>query len=279
MGAKYDSRKFVDLILSSASKWANWDPPRPINVGDYGSVNNETGEFMWEGNIYGEYFQELLDKSPGPIKIDLKDPALQPEVSEGDDKIIISSSGVYASEARLAAEVLQSEANVSLRFNFDFRDKGGAGMVLYKPQYSSFPKDERLTSLLKTAREILRGKCIVTEVISCPAYLIVLSGQKGERFSASLSATRTDPVATTDREASTSAIFNPLYKLTQPRRTSWNFTFGQQGSNSALVDWRLSAGHGMTRLKKWRDMIQQWTMTLAQTVGWNPTKAETQRRM
>ena len=29
---KYDSRKFVDLILATTSKWANWDPPRAIKV-------------------------------------------------------------------------------------------------------------------------------------------------------------------------------------------------------------------------------------------------------
>lgn len=29
---KYDSRKFIDLILATTSKWANWDPPRAIKV-------------------------------------------------------------------------------------------------------------------------------------------------------------------------------------------------------------------------------------------------------
>ena len=29
---KYESRKFIDLILATTSKWANWDPPREIKV-------------------------------------------------------------------------------------------------------------------------------------------------------------------------------------------------------------------------------------------------------
>ncbi|KIJ60772.1 hypothetical protein HYDPIDRAFT_43109 [Hydnomerulius pinastri MD-312] len=250
MVIKYESRKFIDLILSSASKWVNWDPPTSISVGDYGSINRETGEFMWEGNIYNDHFQELLDKSPEPIKIDLKDPALQPEVSVGDDKLIISSSGVYATDAKLGAEVsVQSQANVSLHVNFEFRDEGGAILVLHKPQYSSLPKDERFTSLFRAAHEALKGKSIITQVISCPAYLMVLSRQKGEKVSASLSATHTNPVATIGAEAglkwssemvhglhrsgsNTQAIFKPLYKLMQPRRTFWNFIFGQRGGDS-----------------------------------------------
>ncbi|KIJ60777.1 hypothetical protein HYDPIDRAFT_43111 [Hydnomerulius pinastri MD-312] len=257
MGVKYESRKFVDLILSSASKWANWDPPRPINVGDYGSIDRATGEFVWEGNIYRSYIQELLDKSLGPNKIDLKDPTLQPVVSEGDEQLIISSSGVQATEAKLGAEVsVQGQANASLRFKFNFTDKGGAALVLYKPQHSTLPQDERFARVLKAVHEVLRGKCFVTEVISCPAYLMVLSRKKGENFSASLSAANVNPVATVGADAgltwssdvvhglyrsgsNTKPIFKPLYKLMHPQRTFWNFIFGQRGGDSEneSIDW------------------------------------------
>ncbi|KIJ60774.1 hypothetical protein HYDPIDRAFT_116833 [Hydnomerulius pinastri MD-312] len=252
MEKKYESRKFIDLVLSSTSKWANWDPSAPINVGDYGDINKETGGFVREGNIYDDHLQEQLDKTLGPynINIVLKGPTLQPEVSDGDDRLIISSPGVYAREATLGAEVnAQSQANVSLRYDFEFRDNGGAGLVLYKPQHSSLPKDDDFAMLLKVAHKTLRGKYFITEVISCPAYLMVLSSQKGEKFSASLSATHTDPLATLGTGAgltwssemvhglhrsgsNTKPIFKLLYKVMQPRQNFWNFIFGQRGGDA-----------------------------------------------
>ncbi|KAJ7900700.1 hypothetical protein B0H14DRAFT_2671480 [Mycena olivaceomarginata] len=41
---KYASRKYIDLIQAASSKWANWDPPHPIKVGDYGTVDKDTDE-------------------------------------------------------------------------------------------------------------------------------------------------------------------------------------------------------------------------------------------
>lgn len=66
---KFASRKFVDLIWKSSSKWAVWDPasvnitvsPAPPQrtdmltlrqIGDYGRVDKETGCFEREGNIF-----------------------------------------------------------------------------------------------------------------------------------------------------------------------------------------------------------------------------------
>lgn len=67
---KYASRKFIDLLWKSCSKWAVWDPasvaisasPPPfpltivdqgsLQIGDYGTVEKETGHFEREGNIF-----------------------------------------------------------------------------------------------------------------------------------------------------------------------------------------------------------------------------------
>jgi len=46
------SRKYIDLIYTASSKWANWDPPKQIKVGDYGKINKKTGAFEKEDNIY-----------------------------------------------------------------------------------------------------------------------------------------------------------------------------------------------------------------------------------
>ncbi|KAF9231124.1 hypothetical protein BU15DRAFT_82794 [Melanogaster broomeanus] len=232
----YDSRRFVDLILAASSQWANWDPPTTINVGDYGTISKETGEFLREGNIYkpNAVVRRLLDESR--INIDFMAETLQPVVSGADHHLIISSSGAYATN-------VQSQANAGLHINFGFGNKGGAILVLYKPQYSSFPSvDGRLTSFLRAATKAVKDKYIVTEVISCPAYLMAMSREKGESYFASLSAAGTPavPVATAGAAASlawshdtfngisrsgSNGIFVPLYKFSQPRRTRsfWAF--------------------------------------------------------
>ena len=68
-------RKFVDLINEATFKWANWDPPKVIQVGglsyspsfrrarnsprcpllqigDFGTIDKATGELKVEGNIF-----------------------------------------------------------------------------------------------------------------------------------------------------------------------------------------------------------------------------------
>ncbi|KAH8110086.1 hypothetical protein DFH11DRAFT_1623495 [Phellopilus nigrolimitatus] len=63
--SKNASRKFVDLIHDVSNKYANLDPPQLIQAGDYGKINNETGQFDREGNIYhNESLAELAGKTP-----------------------------------------------------------------------------------------------------------------------------------------------------------------------------------------------------------------------
>jgi len=45
-------RKYVELINVMSAKYVNWNPLRPIEVGDYGQIDPETGQFVCEGNIY-----------------------------------------------------------------------------------------------------------------------------------------------------------------------------------------------------------------------------------
>jgi hypothetical protein len=249
---QYDSRKFIDLILSATSKWANWDPPKPINVGDYGTISRKTGEFKREGNIYSDHFLSLLDKSMVKTWPDLKEASLQPKVSKGDHQLIISSSGVHAAQAKVAANVdVQGQVRAGLHINFKFGDKGGAILVLHRPEHSSFPNDvnDCLTGLLKAAHNTVRDKYLVTEVISCPAYMLAMSNEKSENISASLSAAAVNPIATGSVEAGlawtsdtvnglyrsgSDAVFTPLYKLSRPRRSFWSFLYpgGHRGDAS-----------------------------------------------
>ncbi|KAG1727208.1 hypothetical protein EDB19DRAFT_1643113 [Suillus lakei] len=190
------SRKFVELIQGATSKWANWDPPNKIAVGDYGVVHNETGEFDYEGNIYSPHFLEQLQSSNYKVDFDLSDPALRPqELSELNDNLIVSSQGVTIKKTDVSSGVwvlLHGVSGTALKLDMQFHsNKRAAVLVMHKPRYSHLPNDERIIRLLDSIHYILKGKYIVTEVVSCAAYMMYLSGQSN--FSVTL--TTTGPVA------------------------------------------------------------------------------------
>lgn len=90
---------------------------------------------------------------------------LGPKRETTDDDVANPRSGV------------QDVASVKFQVNCQFESKRGAALVMYKPQLSYLPRDEQLTNLLKTFHSVLKGSCIVTEVISCPAYVMAMSTQ------------------------------------------------------------------------------------------------------
>ncbi|KAG1852136.1 hypothetical protein DFJ58DRAFT_791694 [Suillus subalutaceus] len=256
---KYESRKFIDLIQGVTSKWVNWDPPRPINVGDYGMINNETGEFDWEGNLY---------KTTSNIGIDMTDPALRPiEQDEGDDKYIVKSWGVTTKELNVSAEAdVPGGVNVALKVNFQFDGrKPAAALVMYKPRYISLPNNERIILLLKSRPDVLKGKYVVTEVISCAAYMMYMSSQsKAENFTVTLKATgpvvpavnaggaagftwSAETICGLYREGSNSTLkYMPLYRLKKPRHKFW-WPFGQRGDEK--ID---------DAIDRWEDVDPPW---------------------
>ena len=67
-------------------------------MGDYGTIDRETGEFMTEGNIYNQ--------DCNSFNFDINDEALKPRVQEhGDDNLVIRSQGVIARTSNVSAEV------------------------------------------------------------------------------------------------------------------------------------------------------------------------------
>ncbi|KAF9230413.1 hypothetical protein BU15DRAFT_83660 [Melanogaster broomeanus] len=256
----YDSRQYVDRILAKSSQWANWDPTKTINVGDFGTISKETGEFLREGSIYSEDFQKLISGATKDVdegdphsvflqhvlreweeKIDLKDAIVKPEVSAGDPYQIISSSNGHPKDPGVAPDVdVQNQANAGLQVNFGFGDKGGVVLALYQTQKSSFSiADERLASVLKLGHKAVKERYFVTEVVSCPAYLLAFSREKQESFSASLSATVTSgvPEDTVGKEAGLAWSHDIL---NGPRRGFWSFLKypGQRGfSLTEPLEW------------------------------------------
>ncbi|KAG1828055.1 hypothetical protein DFJ58DRAFT_339220 [Suillus subalutaceus] len=268
MTNKYASRKFIDLIQRATSKWANWDPPRKIAVGDYGTIINETGEFDWEGNIYSADFQEQLKLSKYKFNIDFADSALLPNEHEGgDDHFIVKSWSATTKEVNTSTDVAApGVVNVTLKFDFQFDgNKPAAVLIMHKPRYSSLPHDECIIRLLKSMPGVLKGKYIVTEVISCAAYMMHLSDRKAEKFSVTLKA---DGPVTPTINAGGAASFAwssesayglpvkdatrpqhilPLYRLKQPRPKFWEWPFGHRGDEKAY-----------DAIDRWEDVDPTW---------------------
>ncbi|KAF9220623.1 hypothetical protein BS17DRAFT_797611 [Gyrodon lividus] len=177
-------RKYVDLIHQTSSKWANWDPPIPVEVGAYGTIHPGTGELIVEGNIYDPEFQEELDKVNGKFKIADHPP------SEGgiEGDYIIASAGARSINFSLEPQVgFAGIASASLKGQWQFQKRQrDALLVMYKPRQKYIPSKVILDHLYKVPK--LQGKCLVTSVHVCPAFSMYLSNKSGEKISLALAA-------------------------------------------------------------------------------------------
>jgi len=175
-------RKYVDLIRQSSSKWANWDPPIPVEVGAYGTINYETGELEVEGNIYDPEFQAELDKIN--IKFKIADhPPMQGEIEKDS---IIASSGARKRDFNVESEAaVPGLASASLKGQWQFeKGKRDALLVMHSPRQMYIPPKVILGHLYKLA--MLQDKYIVTNVHVCPAFTMYLSNKSGETVSLAL---------------------------------------------------------------------------------------------
>ncbi|KAG0704040.1 hypothetical protein DFH29DRAFT_913357 [Suillus ampliporus] len=209
------SRKFIDLILQTSSKWANWDPPIEIKVGDFGTVNRTSGELEVEGNIYDAAFRESLNQQG--LVIDLSDPSFQPIKGAIEEDIIMCSIGVRKGDFTLKPEV---SASASVKAEFQFQDgKRGAVLVMHKPQQEYIPQG-RLLGVIHKANE-LKDKYIVNSTFTCPGYYLYLSNNVTTGGGASVD-WWTDAQAAFSRKAFDRAgqyRYTPLYSL--KRRQNW----------------------------------------------------------
>lgn len=212
-------RKFIDLIRQSTAKWANWDPPIPIQVGAYGRLNTETGELDIEGNIYDPEFQVLLDKVDGAVK--LADFPAQIGAVEGD--FIVCTMGVRQNDLKIDAEINVaglSQASIKGEWHFQ-RGKRGALLIMHNPRQEYIPRGRVLETMYKVPD--LKDMHIVTSVFKCPAYIIYLSDKSGEKISLALtpSENETEPqqwwsdtnISLMRKGQHRDYIFTPLYGL------------------------------------------------------------------
>jgi hypothetical protein len=176
------ARKFIDLIRQSTAKWANWDPPIPIQVGAYGRLNVESGELDIEGNIYDPEFQILLDKVDGKLKL----ADFPPQVGAVEGDFIVCTMGVRQNDLKVDGEInVPGLGQASIKGEWQFqRGKRGALLIMHNPRQEYVPRGRILEALYKVPE--LKDMHIVNSIFKCPAYTIYLSDKSGEKISLAL---------------------------------------------------------------------------------------------
>ncbi|KIJ67358.1 hypothetical protein HYDPIDRAFT_180293 [Hydnomerulius pinastri MD-312] len=178
-------RKYVDLIHQTSSKYANWDPPIPVEVGAYGTLDRGTGELNVEGNIYDPDFQEELDKvTHGRLRL----ADYPPELGGVEADFVVKSSGVRERDFKVGPEVgFAGLASASLKGEWQFgKGKRDALLVMHSPRQKYIPPKVILEHLYKVPN--LKDKYLVTSVFVCPAFSMYLSNKSGEKLSLALMA-------------------------------------------------------------------------------------------
>ncbi|KAJ7479504.1 hypothetical protein FB451DRAFT_161592 [Mycena latifolia] len=174
---KYASRKYIDLIQTASSKWASWDPPHPIKVGDYGTIDRETGRFDKDGNIYDD---------PATKALMAHHPA---EKLAPDEQLVIASETATKRELSLGPQVsVAGIADASLKGHWTFKSgKTGALLVMASPRSVLLSAGPLLKHLIDVPA--LRDKYLVTETVACHAYSMYLSSKSDDKISLALLAT------------------------------------------------------------------------------------------
>ncbi|KAH8989627.1 hypothetical protein EDB86DRAFT_2807796 [Lactarius hatsudake] len=168
-------RKYIDLIKEASSKWANWDPPKRIQAGDFGTVNKKTGEFLVEGSIYTHQEISPIARQYPPLET--------PET----DQYQIHSYHVQSTD--VGADVgatAHAAQDLVFRSRWKFNAKRGAILLMFRPRLICVP-DAFLNEALKIPT--LKGKALADRVYECPCFYMYLSNKTRENVTISLRAT------------------------------------------------------------------------------------------
>jgi len=175
----YASRKYIDLIRKADTKWANWDPSLPHpEVGDYGTVDRETGLFEKDGSVY-DLDDPLREHFPDMGKY-------PPEDAIPDDQLRIHTNNARQVDFSVGPQIsIVGLADASLKEKWKFSSRRGALLIMVKPRHTFIPPG----CLGQLARvEELADKRLVTNVVRCPAYALYLSSNDGDELALALTA-------------------------------------------------------------------------------------------
>ncbi|KAG8880072.1 hypothetical protein FRB97_001117 [Tulasnella sp. 331] len=176
------SRKYCELIFTSANKYPNWDPPKRIEAGDFGFVNKETGELMIHGNVYTD--PEILGKFPS-----LKEDCPVALGEREDVKVVCSTNGQSINSAANPEIDLGNVANASFSGAWRFEKSRGALLVMMNPQMTYIPRSHILGKLAEIHRFRKPKVVLVTAVFNAPSYAMFASATGGSDVSMELNGT------------------------------------------------------------------------------------------
>ncbi|KAF5342907.1 hypothetical protein D9758_015401 [Tetrapyrgos nigripes] len=180
-----DSRKFIDLLLQvTNNKWANIDVNKEVKVGDFGRVDQTTGEFLVEGNLYElAETKPVMESYPVQTTVPTK---FEKYLSKGVKEVSISPSVNVG---------IPSIADVGFVGKWEFKSNKGALLVLLAPRISTMRGFPTGTMLEKRFESVLKHRVVCTDVVSCPAVCLYLGRNKDHVFELSLKTDAPIPVA------------------------------------------------------------------------------------
>jgi len=161
-------RKYIDMILKASAKWPNLNVGKNLEAGDYGTIDPESGNFEFHGNIYKN--PEILKQMP-----ELSNEEYQPQVSGPIKHWIVTANKTQQGDFDLGASAdAAGLANASIKVKFKIKaGHRGAFLAMYSPRTIDLPKDVLLHKLYELYQ--LRGMFLVTSVFSCPAYCLSMT--------------------------------------------------------------------------------------------------------
>jgi hypothetical protein len=165
------SRLFIDLVYSGTSRWANWEPPLKIEVGDYGIVDKETGQFIRHGSVYDD-----LDD----ISLHLEKYA--PELKPIEKDFLFKTHNARRIDVGGGPEAqITGIVEASFAGQYVFGRESGALLAMSRPRMKALPYNfpyEKLTEIKQ-----LDHKAIVVNTFICPSFALYLSQGKEDVIS------------------------------------------------------------------------------------------------
>ncbi|KLO09447.1 hypothetical protein SCHPADRAFT_907726 [Schizopora paradoxa] len=181
---KKASRKFIDLIYKSSSKWANWDPAVNIQVGSYGNFDSRDGVFRVRGNIY-----DL--KSPDGQALFTDPPEQSAIIGEYQVAFVDETCRGFEGGPDVSFAGVQIAKWTG---RWQFGTKRGAFLVMVDSQITSLPQSVK-NAILESGDRDLKNLKVITRVFTANSYSLYLSNKSKELVRVALAAQSPVPFA------------------------------------------------------------------------------------
>jgi hypothetical protein len=119
-------RKYIDLIHEAAFRWANWDPPKVIQVGDFGTIDKKTGELKVEGNIF--------------THLEIKHIAQEYPAFEAPEVDLYQIHSQQVKRLDVQADVRADTPAAVFKSRWQFNNKRGAILLMHRPRLFCVPE-------------------------------------------------------------------------------------------------------------------------------------------